>query len=379
MKLTKENSEAIDMLRFPLIIGVVFIHAYSTKVGLSSGVIVGGEGGVWYNFIQDLFSQVFARTAVPLFFLFSGLLLFQGKKLDVDFVRKRWKSRFFTLLLPFIIWNTVDIIIQILGQTIPATRHFFTGKTFDVSNISLKILWDGYFDFHSTPINGPLWFLRELIVLVIFSPVLYFLIRKVGWYIIVFFLFAWVGLFFSTSSSFLFTLLTRESVFFFSLGLFLSICETDKFEAGLRKKTNAKIIISIYLLSAFLEVYLKHQEFSIILLHKINIIVGIAAIFSTMQVWVLTSRFRTSLVYLAPISYFVYLAHGSLLQLFKKLGYVTFQPNNDFSFLLLYFLAPAVTICALVLIYSFLQFVSPITLDLLLGRFATRKNSYKFQ
>lgn len=374
MKITKEKSEVIDMLRFPLIVGVVLLHSYITKVGLSSGGIVGGEGGVWSNFIQDLFSQVFARIAVPLFFLFSGLLLFQGKKLTIDLISEKWKSRLFTLLLPFIVWNTADLMIQIFGQTIPVTSHFFTGKTFDVSNLSPKTLWDAYFDFRSYPVNAPLWFLRDLIVLVIFSPVLYFLIRKTGWYIIMFFLFAWFGFFFGTSTFFL---LSNEAVFFFSLGLFLSICEIDKFEEELRKTTNAKIIIGIYLLSAFLEVNLKHQDLSVFLLHKVNIILGVVAIFIATHVWIRTSRFGTPLLYLAPISYFVYLAHNSLLQVFKKLSYVIFKPNNDISFILIYFLAPLLTISSLFGIYCFLQYVSPVTLNILLGRFAPRKNSNK--
>jgi hypothetical protein len=364
MEITKENSEVIGMLRFPLILGVVLIHAYSTQVGMSSGRVMGGAGGVVNDSIQYLFSQILARTAVPLFYLFSGLLLFQGKRLSIDLIGAKWRSRFFTLVLPFILWNTVDLIIQILGQTIPAISHFFTGKTFDAGNISARTLLGAYFDFRVFPVNGPLWFLRELIVLVILSPALYLLVRKAGYYIIILLTLFWLDFLPGVNIVYL----SNEALLFFSIGLFLSVGNTVKIEEGLRKGVNANTIISIYILCTFLEVYLRLRGLPIFLIHKVNIILGIAAILSTAYFWIKGTRFAAFLISLAPAAYFVYLTHSSLLQLFKKLTYVIVQPHTDLSFVAIYFLVSILTICSLVGIYRFLSFASPAMLDLLLGR-----------
>jgi len=146
------------------------------------------------------------------------------------------------------------------------------------------------------------------------------------------------------------------------------VCKTDKIEEGLRKGANANIIISIYLLSAFLEVYLNLRGFPLFLIHKINIILGITAILSAAYSWIRGTRFAALLISLAPAAYFVYLTHNSVLQLFKKLTYLIVQPHTDFSFAAIYFLAPALTICSLVGIYRFLSFARPSMLDILLGR-----------
>ena len=365
MELTRENSEVIDMLRFPLIVGVVFMHAATTKVGLSAGSYVGGESGIYNSAIQTLFSQVFACCAVPLFFLFSGFLLFREHQVNISSVKKKWRSRFFTLVIPFFIWNTIDVLIQILGQVIPATKHFFTGSTFNISYLSPMMLINAYFDFRSMPQNSPLWFLRDLIALVLCSPILYFLLKRFHWYAIGFFLLLWFGLIPGINS---FLIFYQGSLFFFSLGLLLSIYDTDKFEETIKKKANAEAIAGLYLISALIEVYLKQSDVSIFVLHKVNIILGMIAIFSAMHVWVLSSRFKKGLVCLAPVSYFIYLAHNSLLQAIKKLTYVIFEPKNDLSFIIIYFMSPIVTVCFLVAIYRFLQHTNPVVLRFLLGK-----------
>ena len=64
----KLQSDVISFLRFPLIIGVVMIH-----VGISTK---GCESPELYNATCYLFQQILARIAVPMFFMFSGFLLF---------------------------------------------------------------------------------------------------------------------------------------------------------------------------------------------------------------------------------------------------------------------------------------------------------------
>ena len=38
MSISKSSSERLNVLRFPLIVGVVFIHAYGASIGLTNGV-----------------------------------------------------------------------------------------------------------------------------------------------------------------------------------------------------------------------------------------------------------------------------------------------------------------------------------------------------
>lgn len=69
------QSQTINYLRFPLIILVIFIHSYGTVTIQSNSIEVMSNQSVFNN-VSYLLSMVFARLAVPLFFLISGFLYF---------------------------------------------------------------------------------------------------------------------------------------------------------------------------------------------------------------------------------------------------------------------------------------------------------------
>ena len=63
------QSEALDFLRFPMIVAVVFIHNDSSTITIQ-GVEVGSNSYMPLFYVSStLFSQVIASIAVPLFFL----------------------------------------------------------------------------------------------------------------------------------------------------------------------------------------------------------------------------------------------------------------------------------------------------------------------
>ncbi|EGK02946.1 hypothetical protein HMPREF9455_01196 [Dysgonomonas gadei ATCC BAA-286] len=63
------QSKTISFLRFPLIVAVVFIHAYSASTTAQGGGSAPEMVYPVYDSIRYLISQVIARIAVPLFFL----------------------------------------------------------------------------------------------------------------------------------------------------------------------------------------------------------------------------------------------------------------------------------------------------------------------
>ena len=67
-------SDTINLLRFPLIVGVVFIH-FSLSKGLNiHGTFYGLNNPSWFFFIVNFISEVLSRTCVPTFFFISGFL-----------------------------------------------------------------------------------------------------------------------------------------------------------------------------------------------------------------------------------------------------------------------------------------------------------------
>ena len=104
--MTKEISVLITTLRLPLMICVVFIHS-ELKEPTSSVVL---------SFAQSWFSRILPTVAVPLFFFFSGYLFFVGinregrNRLNLNILLNKLKKRFRTLLIPYLIWNTIVIL-----------------------------------------------------------------------------------------------------------------------------------------------------------------------------------------------------------------------------------------------------------------------------
>lgn len=124
-----ESSLRLNLLRFPLVVGVVFIHAYSNTVGFAGGEIVGASQPHFIvDFVRNFISQGVARIAVPVFFLLSGYLFFAGFVWSKESYVIKLRSRRKTLLVPFLFWNILTLLIIALAQAIPATRTFFSGN-----------------------------------------------------------------------------------------------------------------------------------------------------------------------------------------------------------------------------------------------------------
>lgn len=104
-------SESINMLRFPLAILVVFVHGFGADIDVSELHASDLTGLAVYDYIRLFFSVVIARSAVPIFFIISGYLLFRkveeySKQVYVGKLKKRWHS----LVIPYFSWNMLIVL-----------------------------------------------------------------------------------------------------------------------------------------------------------------------------------------------------------------------------------------------------------------------------
>ncbi len=116
------------------------------------------------------------RIAVPFFFLAAGYFL--AKHLDeAGWYRRALKSRVKSLVVPYVLWNILYwvfclMLIKALGWIgyVPASLNAETVRNANV----LEVLGFGLF-IH--PMLGPTWFIRNLLVLIVLSPLVILAVR----------------------------------------------------------------------------------------------------------------------------------------------------------------------------------------------------------
>lgn len=157
-----EQLKYIDSVRLPLIIAVVFIHVQTFCVPHSMD---------WW-FVKMLGEEI-GRTGVPLFFAISGLLFFNGFSpsqgvSDILLAGSgKILRRLNTIVVPYLIWNLIQFLFFLL-----------IGRA-EIEDF-LNAFWDMHSDGHwFFPVNGALWFLRELFIVSIFFPIIMCLVKFV--------------------------------------------------------------------------------------------------------------------------------------------------------------------------------------------------------
>lgn len=173
MDSSKVFSSVVTSLRFPLMLMVLLIHTQPIPPET-----LGSDYNV-YIYVATLIKEVFTRMAVPAFFVFSGYYAFKGKNLEQPSVYlSETSKRVWTLLIPYLLWNLVYILATIAGESLATRVGFARAEAFVFSWSKLS----DYFWFSC--INYPLWFIRDLIVLTLITPLIHFVLRVTRGYIV---------------------------------------------------------------------------------------------------------------------------------------------------------------------------------------------------
>ena len=162
---TVKPGNRLDLIRVLLTVGIVCRHATTTELPVSTHAF-------------DLITKgiiILTEICVPLFFIISGYLFFLNTpdKPDLKWFSGKYKSRFFTLIIPYLIANIIAWGCYFFAmKEVPSMVSGFFGDSW---KDPLYIFWTG-------PINLSLWFIRELIVVVLLSPLVYLLVRYLSWW-----------------------------------------------------------------------------------------------------------------------------------------------------------------------------------------------------
>ena len=338
------TSSRIEILRFPLIVGVVFIHNYATAVNQLEGPTGIMNDPAWVQFIRLFVSEGLATIAVPLFFVISGYLFFVGGWGWGKYTDKLHR-RMHTLLIPYLFWNLLALAVFAAAQRIPSLRfaafstrfppiHSFT--PFDYVNAVFGLT-------SNYPISAQFWFIRDLMALLVLAQVIHFLLwRRLALpFIAVLF-----GLWFFKIWPLLWP--SVDATFFFSLGAFLALPGKnleylDKF--------------GTWICAAFLGLLILHSAFpeDTLYLGRLVIMVGVPCAWFLARLVAGSVKLKARMVALGGASFFVFAAHQPLLTILIRIVYKLLHPSGGLALLGLFFAVPVCLIVVLLLIHMLLM------------------------
>lgn len=207
-------SRSIETLRFPLILFIICLHCYTSTSA-------GTRGHDIYFRLMYPFSLWMGETGVPAFFFISGLLFFYSKKTYVQ----KMKSRFLTLLVPYLFFNVLILCGYLCLMYLGKTIIILDKNLADYTLIDyIRAFWDrGVWNHgNSSPLLCPLWYIRNLLLLTILSPVIYYIVKYTKLLFPVFFGLLWIN---AHDSAY-----TVQSLTMFSIGAYFPICDKNPIE-----------------------------------------------------------------------------------------------------------------------------------------------------
>ena len=326
MNISQQTSNKISILSFIATIMVVYRHGFTGKAFFESGC-VGLD-----KFIQNGIGHI-TEIAVPYFFIVSGFFFWKVDYHKWNNYKQMITKKCKTLLVPFVFWNLLAIPFWLYRKSV---------------NMSTSDILKSFF--LSEP-YGPLWYVRDLMVFMLLSPIISFIFSEKSKYILlvllVFLLFFWNPV----DSAFF----SSEGFSFFILGGFIRSLNVTPFK------------INFLTIFGFLIIWLSLCFFvdlwSSELWHKISIIIGL------FSCWNLTSIFivcKKRFLYLSHFSFFIYVTHFYIIKTLK-IFMANFFWGNQIVSLLSFLLLPIITVGVIIVIGKKIKEIMPNTYKFILG------------
>lgn len=372
------RSQSLDLLRFPLAVVIVIIHTFSTNGFTIQGNKVSLDNMPFLLEINHFIDGFLRGQSVPIYFFISGFVFFLGIKLTKATYIQKLKNRMKTLLIPYIIWNIIPVLLSLLKR-LPCFSFLFPNIHKTQLDFSLPAILANFWDCskgifiqpessesvvnnHIYPIDVPLWFVRDLMIVVLCTPVLYWVLKRTRYYFVLFFGILWFVLVYWDFGH-INQLIT--AFFFFSWGAYMSVNQKKMLqEFGRFFKTS----VFLYPLLALMFVWSVHYcPDASATIKKLNVFVGLFFAYNV-AAWLLKYHICKVSPFLASSSFFIYVAHILICGDLVKVFFLILHPVSDWEMLLAYALAVVATVMSLLLVFFLLRRYTPSLLKVIAGR-----------
>lgn len=373
--------DVFDIMRFPLAVLVIYIHC---TIGLPEKPISLNSMTIlyqWDGLLRIYISKIISTICVPSFFMISGYLFYQ-KQINFNLIvfMNKLKRRLRTLIIPYFIWimlySTITTLFLIRQSALTDfTDWYILVKNYFVDNGSLHIFWDcniidnhqnnlpiGYKQDDSAPLLFTLWYIRDLIVVILLSPILFKVLSFLKAYKV--YLILLLGI------AYIFNLwpyihgVSIVSIFFFTLGIYLS-SNINLIDLIIKRYANKLLFIGILLSMLSLYQYSMNSPYFIYFIHSFSIF----GVFITIYIgWILINSGIKPITILKKSAFFIYAAHMVYVNRYCTQLVLGILPwNNSLCGFVHYLIIPLVIALSCITIIYILEKMCPWILSLLNG------------
>jgi succinoglycan biosynthesis protein ExoH len=175
-------SRTIDVARIGLIVGLVFLH-YGRYPNFRANPFEGMSVGEYElaTFVNS-FLLFFFFSAVPLLSLISGWLFFsfldEPAADPAASLFSRIRRRFSSLYVPLVTWNFLYLAALLALYAAFPNYALFDALNVDFDTADLAQYFNAVFAVDRAPLAFQFWFVRDLFVAVLLSPLMWVLIKR---------------------------------------------------------------------------------------------------------------------------------------------------------------------------------------------------------
>lgn len=178
----RDISRTISFARISLVVGLVFLHYGSypnSRISPFHGVDVhehqlatGINSFVLFSFF----------SVVPLLSMISGWLFFSFADSDArSALTARIRKRFTSLYFPLVSWNALFLVAMLALYAASPTYPLLAELNIDFAKAAKRTYGNAIFAVTAHPIGFQFWFVRDLFVTALVSPILWFFQRRAPW------------------------------------------------------------------------------------------------------------------------------------------------------------------------------------------------------
>ena len=304
-----------------------------------------------YGNILYFIQEAICRSAVPVFFIISGYLFFQNiTEFKKEAYSSKVKSRIRTLFIPYLLWNLIALTENLIKH-LPVLSSVFPNIHKQIIDINFFIGAFWVMPNGSCPILYPFWYIRDLMVLIIISPLIYYMAKKLRVFCPILLL---VGMICGIK---LLPGLSLMSMFFFSVGSYWALY---------RKDCSPNLFLVGTCLICWIPIALTDTITRIPYIHTISVVCGAGAICC---LGVIAKEYFCSkpIEVLQKSIFFVYAIHALLLGYISKIIFLALPSNNEWICLTLHFVVFVLTMLTSILSYYIMKMYFPKVCGLLTG------------